>query len=58
MAFSAGVVTGGGKFSGALAGRRSLTTPDAGEGSRRLLGGRGERKRWEAIMAGRGMGRR
>ena len=52
MAFSAGVVTGGGKFSGALAGRRSLTSPDAGEGSRGLLGG----ERWEALMAGRRYG--
>ena len=39
MALSAGVVTGGGKFLGALAGRRSLTSPDAGEGSRGVLGG-------------------
>jgi hypothetical protein len=53
MVLSAGVVTGGGKFSGALAGRRSLTSPDAGEGSRGLLG----KERWEALMAGRGMGR-
>ncbi|MEY2725091.1 MAG: hypothetical protein RLZZ458_958 [Planctomycetota bacterium] len=54
MALSAGVVTGGGKFSGALAGRRSLTSPDAGEGSRVLTGG----GRWETMMAGRGLGRR
>jgi hypothetical protein len=53
MALSAGVVTGGGKFLGALAGRRSLTSPDAGEGGRGVLGG----ERWEALMAGRGMGR-
>ena len=39
MAFSAGVVTGGGKFSGALIRWRSLTLPDAGEGSRGVLGG-------------------
>ena len=39
MELSAGVVTGGGKFLGALAGRRSLTSPDAGEGSRGVLGG-------------------
>ena len=51
MALSAGVVTGGGKFLGALAGRRSLTSPDAGEGSRGVLGG-------GAMMAGRGLGRR
>jgi len=52
MALSAGVVTGGGKCSGALAWRRSLTSPDAGEGSRELLG----RERWEALMAGRRYG--
>jgi hypothetical protein len=44
MVLSAGVVTGGGKFSGALAGRRSLTSPDAGERSSVLIG-RGDGKR-------------
>ena len=45
MALSAGVVTGRGKFSGALAGWRSLTLPDAGEGSRGLLGGGSDGRR-------------
>ena len=38
MALSAGVVTGDGKFAGALAGRRSLNSRDASARSRGLLG--------------------
>ena len=54
MALSAGVVTGGAKLSGPLIRWRSLTLPDAGAEDRGVLGG----GRWEAMMAGRGLGRR
>ncbi len=50
MALSAGIVTGWAMLSGFLVRRRSLTSPDAGEGSRGLLGG----ERWEALMADSG----